>query len=148
MNEWIRQWAGGICAGCMLAGVVQLLLPRSRHAPVIKNIVVLYIVLAILSPAASGAPLAELDLPRALEPQVEYDSAALESRQTEALLADSLAAELAAQGVQARVQVTLEGETGAVAVEAVAPTEAQCRLAQMLLGEWIGEGGTVECRTA
>ena len=35
MNEMLRQWAGGICAGCMLAGAVQVLLPSSRHTAVI-----------------------------------------------------------------------------------------------------------------
>ena len=147
MNEWIRQWAGGICAGCMLAGVVQLLLPRSRHAPVIKNIAVLYIVLAILSPAASGEKGTSLTLPDALSPKMVYDSAALEARQTEAALENTFTEDLAAQGIQAQVQVRIDDGTGAVAVQAVALTEAQCQAAQVLLNEWIGEGGTVECRT-
>ena len=147
MTEWLRQWAGGICAGCMLAGAVQLLLPRSRHTPVIKNIVVLYIVLAILSPASSDEKLFAFTDRAEIQPAPVYDTAALQARQTEIVLENTFTEKLAAQGVQARVDVRL-GEDGAdgIAVQALVATEAQCRLAQVLMEEWVGEGGTVECQ--
>lgn len=150
MTDLLRQWAGGICAGCMLAGAVQVLLPASRHTAVIKNIAVLYIVLAILSPAKNGVKLNSFIEKDVLAPQVLLDASAMQERYTEDVLAKSFTDQLAAAGLQAQVQVTwTPSDTGmeTLAVQAVAPTDAQSRAAELLLREWIGEGGTVECQT-
>lgn len=150
MNEMLRQWAGGICAGCMLAGAVQVLLPSSRHTAVIKNIAVLYIVLSILSPVKSGVLSLAFTDTSDLAPKILLDADALERQQTESVLANTFTENLAARGVQARVQVQLQAlENGgaALAVQAYTATEAQSRAAGLLLQEWVGEGGTVECQT-
>ena len=83
MNELLRQWAGGICAGCMLAGAVQVLLPASRHTAVIKNIAVLYIILAILSPANTPVKLSGITDEFDIEPEILYDTKALGNGKTE-----------------------------------------------------------------
>lgn len=150
MNEMLRQWAGGICAGCMLAGTVQVLLPSSRHTAVIKNIAVLYIVLAILSPAKSDVTLYAFTEENGLEPRVLLNTAMLEKERTESVLADSFTENLAACGVQAQVRVRIatdEKGVTALDVQAYTPTDAQSRAAQLLLQEWVGEGGVVECQT-
>lgn len=150
MNELLRQWAGGICAGCMLAGAVQVLLPASRHTAVIKNIAVLYIVLAILSPASHSVKLFNITGKNFIEPEILYDTASLGNEETEAVLANAFTDQLASCGVQAQVNVSLttaSDGTQALAVQACVPTDAQSRAAELLLQEWVGERGTVECRT-
>lgn len=149
MNELLRQWAGGICAGCMLAGAVQVLMPSSRHTAVIKNIAVLYIVLAILSPAEFSVKLFDITERTGIEPKVLYDTEALENDATEGVLAKTFTDQLAAFGVQAEVAVSLDVSRGeqAVTVQAFVPTDAQSRTAELLLQEWVGERGTVVCRT-
>lgn len=150
MNELLRQWAGGICAGCMLAGAVQVLLPASRHTAVIKNIAVLYIILAILSPANTPVKLSGITDEFDIEPEILYDTKALGNGKTEDVLANTFTDKLASCGVQAQVKVRLTGlpdGTQTLAVQACAPTEAQARAAELLLREWVGERGTVECQT-
>lgn len=150
MNELLRQWAGGICAGCMLAGAVQVLMPASRHTAVIKNIAVLYIVLAILSPAEFDVKLNNITECASLDPEVLYDTKALENSEIESVLADAFTERLGSCGVQAQVKVslsTVSDGTQALAVQAYVPSDAQSRAAELLLQEWIGERGTVECRT-
>lgn len=150
MNELLRQWAGGVCAGCMLAGAVQVLMPASRHTAVIKNIAVLYIVLAILSPANTSVKLSDITDETGIKPEVLYDTKALENGKAEDVLANTFTDKLASCGVQARVEVRLTGlpdGTQILAVRACAPTEAQARAAELLLQEWVGERGTVECQT-
>ena len=149
MNELLRQWAGGICAGCMLAGAVQVLMPSSRHTAVIKNIAVLYIVLAILSPAELSVKLFDITERTGIEPKVLYDTEALENDATEGVLANTFTDQLASFGVQAEVAVSLDVSQGeqAVTVQAFVPTDAQSRAAELLLQKWVGERGTVVCRT-
>ncbi len=48
--EGLRYWVLRLCCGAVLYGVLENLLPRQGVFPVIKTVVVLYIVLLLLSP--------------------------------------------------------------------------------------------------
>ena len=137
----MKLWALNVCVACILAGALELFLPRRGSFKSIKTVLALYILVSVVSPAAGAdwAGLSRLSIQSGATP-ADY------SAFTQAFAWDQLASQLeqalARQGVQATVQCT-GGETPAVVVYSDEPDQAR-QLVLEALGQTQGLTVTVK----
>ena len=129
----IQTWAAGICAGCVLVGVLQTILPKQEQAAVIKNVLMLYILLSILTPLRGLNASFELPTLETGPVQAVFDTEALQRQALEEQLSGTLARRLESAGIQAQVDADIQlegGEVRSMQVYAAAPTQAQQQMAE------------------
>lgn len=151
----LRHWALKVCVCCVLAGLLQLLLPQKGCAKVIKTVLALYILVSVLTPGQKvgwdeirrqlEAPLRPVSLTDAADASALVQQAAMEA------LSARLTAALAGQGIEAQVAVQPAADAGdgtAVNLQVMAflqnPEEAS-RAQTILQGELNGTG-SILCR--
>lgn len=154
----LRQWALRVCVCCVLAGLLQLLLPQKGCAKVIKTVLALYILVSVLTPGqrVSWAEIRE-QLEAPLQP-VQFDASADASDasalvQQAALnaLSARLTAALAGQGVEARIAIEPAPDAGDEAaanlqVTAFLQNPEEAGRAQAILQEELNGTGSILCR--
>ena len=126
----MKLWALNICVACILAGALDLFLPRQGSFKSIKTVLALYILVSVVSPAAGAdwRGLADLSFETAAQPA---DYTAYVSDLAAAQLAQQLESRLADAGVVAQVRITA---AAAVTLFTDQPEEALA-LAKELLDE-------------
>lgn len=152
--DGIRHWALALCVCCVLAGVLQLLLPAKGAGKVIKTVLALYILLSVTTPAphADWAGFwQQLQQPPQLQLQPAFDLDHLAGEQLQQTIQQQLQALLAQNGIDAQVtvQASLDASTGQAelaAVTAVLGDPAQAQQAQQLLRAQLGSSVTLECK--
>lgn len=151
----LRQWALRVCICCVLAGLLQLLLPQKGCAKVIKTVLALYILVSVLTPGQQvgwveireqlEAPLQPVSLNDAAGASALVQQAALNA------LSARLTAALAGQGVEAQVAVQPAENAGGEAaanlqVTAFLQNPEEAGRAQAILQEELNGTGSILCR--
>lgn len=131
----MKLWALNVCVACILAGALELFLPRQGSYKSIKTVLALYILVSVVSPAAGAdwRGLAALSIQSSARP-ADY-SAYAEAYAWEQL-EDQLEQALARQGITATVRCT-GGEAPCVTVYSDQPERA-LELALDALGDTQG----------
>lgn len=131
----MKLWALNVCVACILAGALDLLLPRKESFKSIKTVLALYILVSVVSPAAGAdwTGLAGLSFEANAQPA---DYSAYVSDYASDQLARQLESRLAEGGVEARVRIApgTENTPAGVTLYTDQPEEALA-LAKELLGE-------------
>ncbi|WP_394959515.1 hypothetical protein [Candidatus Allofournierella merdavium] len=131
----MKLWALNVCVACILAGALDLFLPRQGSFKSIKTVLALYILVSVVSPAAGAdwRGLADLSFETAAQPA---DYTAYVSDLAAAQLAQQLESRLADAGVVAQVRITAAAADAPAAVTLFTdqPEEALA-LAKELLDE-------------
>lgn len=131
----MKLWALNVCVACILAGALDLFLPRKESFKSIKTVLALYILVSVVSPAAGAdwTGLAGLSFEAAAQPA---DYSAYVSDYACAQLALQLENRLAEGGVIAQVQIEPEREDAPARVTLYTDQPEQAlTLAKELLGE-------------
>ena len=112
----MKLWALNVCVACILAGALEMLLPRRESLKSIKTVLALYILVSVVSFPAAADWQALLDLSFEAAQPADYSAYLAES--VEARFAADLEEKLARQGVAARVELCAgqAGEPGQVIV--------------------------------
>ena len=128
----MKLWALNVCVACILAGALEMLLPRRESLKSIKTVLALYILVSVVSFPAAADWQALLDLSFEAAQPADYSAYLAES--VEARFAADLEEKLARQGVTARVELAAgqAGEPGQVIVHSDQSQEA-AELARRLL---------------
>lgn len=131
----MKLWALNVCVACILAGALDLFLPRQGSFKSIKTVLALYILVSVVSPAAGAdwAELADLSFESTVKPADYSDYVSGYACQS---LARQLEERLAAGGVDAEAHIQ-PGDGGVLPVVKLytdKPDEA-LELAKELLGE-------------
>ena len=143
----VKLWALNVCVACILAGALDLFLPRQGSFKSIKTVLALYILVSVVTPAAGAdwTGLASLSFETSVQPADYSDYVSGYACQS---LAVQTQARLAAAGIQAQVQI--EPGSGKAAPKVTLftdqPQEA-LELAKELLGETGYSWETAEPKT-
>lgn len=131
----LKLWALNVCVACVLAGALDLFLPRQGSFKSIKTVLALYILVSVVTPAAGAdwTGLASLSIEKAAQPA---DYSAYVSACACQSLARQLEERLAAEGLDAAVHIEPAEENAppTVTIRTDRPDEA-LELAKELLGE-------------
>lgn len=151
----LRQWALRVCVCCVLAGLLQLLLPQKGCAKVIKTVLALYILVSVLTPGqqVGWAEIRE-QLEAPLQPVSFTDAAGASALVQQAALnalSARLTAALAGQGVEARIAIEPAPDAGGeesahLQVTALLQNPEQADRAQAILQEELNGTGSILCR--
>lgn len=131
----MKLWALNVCVACILAGALDLFLPRQGSFKSIKTVLALYILVSVVTPAAGAdwTGLANLSFETDVQP-ADY------SDYVSGYACDSLARQLeerlAAAGIQAEVQIEPgDGQAPPTVTLCTDQPEEALELAKGLLGE-------------
>lgn len=131
----MKLWALNVCVACILAGALDLFLPRQGSFKSIKTVLALYILVSVVSPAAGAdwAGLADLSFESTVQPADYSDYVSGYACQS---LARQIEERLAAEGIEAEVDIEPGGENAlpAATICTDRPDEA-LEFAKELLGE-------------
>ncbi len=125
----MNEWAFTICMACVLAGGLELLMPRREYEKSIKIVVALYILVAVLQPVQSVISGWKELWPTKEDDAVDFSGYRAQLEQQ--ALEEQLEQTLLAQGINGEVQV-LVGPPLTVTVDCDAPEQAQVILRQAL----------------
>lgn len=130
----MKLWALNVCVACILAGALDLFLPRQGSFKSIKTVLALYILVSVVTPAAGAdwTGLANLSFETDVQPADYSDYVSGYACRS---LANQLEERLAAAGVQAQVEIDSGGQTTPVVTLYTDQPEEALELAKELLGE-------------
>ena len=126
----MNEWAFTLCMACVLAGGLELLMPRKEYEKSIKVVVAPYILVTVLQPvqeAFSGW--------KELWPTQQADAVDFSGYR------DQLEQVLAAQGIEGQLRVETGPPLIVTAIDCTEPERAKAALQQVL-----GEGEEIEIR--
>ncbi len=132
----MKQWALTVCVSCLLAGMLEMLLPKTQSGKSIKTVLALYILLSVLS-GGQTAPL-EFSVPKIEAAAADYSG-----------YADRLALEASGQGLEEKLHaagvegtVSVSSEAGVPQVKCVSQNPERAR--EILL-PLLGPAAELEC---
>ena len=131
----VKLWALNVCVACILAGALDLFLPRQGSFKSIKTVLALYILVSVVTPAAGAdwTGLASLSFESDVQPADYSDYVSGYACQS---LAGQLEERLAAAGIQAQVEIAPgSSQTLPEVTLCTGRPEEALELAKELLGE-------------
>lgn len=125
----MNEWAYAICMACVLAGGLELLMPRKEYETSIKVVVALYILVTVLQPLQSAVPGWDELWPEKESAAVDFSD--YRSQLEQQALEEQLEQTLASQGISGQVQI-VTGPPVTVTVICADPEQAEVILHQAL----------------
>ena len=135
----MNEWALTLCMACVLAGVLELLMPRKEYEKSIKVVVALYILVTVLQPVR--AAFSDWDTLWPSEQTDTVDFSGYRSGLEQQALEEQLEQVLAAQGIEGQLRVETGPPLIVTAIDCTEPERAKAALRQVL-----GEGEEIEIR--
>lgn len=135
----MNEWALTLCMACVLAGGLELLMPRKEYEKSIKVVVALYILVTVLQPVR--AAFSGLDTLWPSEQTDTVDFSGYRSGLEQQALEEQLEQVLAAQGIGGQLRVETGPPLIVTAIDCTEPERAEAALRQVL-----GEGEEIEIR--
>lgn len=144
----LQQWMLLFCCGCVLYGVLENILPRKGIFPVIKTVIVLYILLILLSPSGFRSVIKNVRLPDFQQEISLPDTQSGFDESLRRVLQQRVAAVLAVSGENARV-VRLElsirnGQISQVSIRLHTEGECDRQKLMQLCDDCLGLEGSYE----
>ncbi|MDM8200377.1 stage III sporulation protein AF [Allofournierella massiliensis] len=135
----MNEWAFTLCMACVLAGGLELLMPRKEYEKSIKVVVALYILVTVLQPVRVAFSDWDSLWPSEQTDTVDFSGyrAGLEQQALE----EQLEQALAAQGLDGQIQVETGPPLTVTARGCTEPERAETALRQVL-----GEGEEIEIK--
>lgn len=131
----VKLWALNVCVACILAGALDLFLPRQGSFKSIKTVLALYILVSVVTPAAGAdwTGLASLSFESDVQPADYSDYVSGYACQS---LAGQLEERLSAAGIEAQVKIAPgSSQTLPEVTLCTDQPEEALELAKELLGE-------------
>lgn len=129
----MQNWAIGVCVACIVAGVLEILLPERDSYKSIKMVLALYILLSIVSAPKAGDWSGLVKAMRSVDTSPQNYAGFVDTYSLSAL-ATQLDTALLNDGVNGQTTVRQNGETVQVFVRTSQPSEAQKTIERELAG--------------
>lgn len=135
----MNEWAFTICMACVLAGGLELLMPRKEYEKSIKVVVALYILVTVLQPVQEAFSGWKELWPTQQADAVDFSG--YRDQLEQQALEEQLEQTLAAQGISGQIQVETGPPLTVTAINCTEPERVKTALRQVL-----GEGEEIEIR--